>query len=128
VTRAEPTRLIIVDSVMNLFRTDYCGRGELAERQQRLNQYLSGLKKIAEEFAVAVVLVNQVTASPDSTFAGADAKKPIGGHVLAHASTVRIYLRKGKGEQRIAKIYDSPTMPEADAVFALAEGGVVDTD
>lgn len=124
----EPTRLIIVDSVMNLFRTDYCGRGELAERQQRLNQYLGTLKKIAEEFSVAVVLINQVTANPDSTFAGADAKKPIGGHVLAHASTTRIYLRKGKGEQRIAKIADSPTMPEADAIFALADGGVVDID
>jgi meiotic recombination protein DMC1 len=112
---------------MNLFRTDYCGRGELAERQQRLNQYLSGLKKIAEEFSVAVVLVNQVTANPDSTFAGAAAYKPIGGHVLAHASTVRLGLKKGKGEERIAKIHDSPTMPEADAVFTISEGGIVDS-
>ena len=36
----------------------------------------------------------------------ADPKKPIGGHVLAHASTTRISLRKGRGEVRIAKMYD----------------------
>lgn len=124
----EPTRLVIIDSIMNLFRTDYCGRGELAERQQRLNGYLSSLKKIAEEFGVAVVLTNQVVANPDSTFAGPDAKKPIGGHVLAHAATVRVSLRKGKAEQRFAKIYDSPTMPEAEAPFAVTEQGVVDSE
>lgn len=60
-------------------------------------------------------------------FAGADSKKPIGGHVLAHASTTRVYMRKGKGEQRIAKIYDSPSMPEAEAVVAIAETGIVDS-
>ena len=36
----------------------------------------------------------------------ADPKKPIGGHILAHASTTRLSLRKGRGELRIAKIYD----------------------
>lgn len=55
-----------------------------------------------------------------------DPRKPIGGHVLAHASTTRVYLRKGKGEQRLAKVVDSPSMPEAEASFALAEGGVVE--
>lgn len=123
-----PCRLIIVDSVMNLFRTDYIGRGELAERQQRLNQYLAQLKNIAEEYNVAVLLTNQVTANPDSSMFSGDSKKPIGGHVLAHASTTRLYLRKGKAEQRIAKLYDSPSLPEAEATFALAEGGVVEAD
>ena len=123
-----PCRLIIVDSVMNLFRTDYIGRGELAERQQRLNQYLAQLKNIAEEYNVAVLLTNQVTANPDSSMFAGDSKKPIGGHVLAHASTTRLYLRKGKAEQRIAKLYDSPSLPEAEATFALAVGGVVEAD
>lgn len=36
----------------------------------------------------------------------ADPKKPIGGHILAHASTTRLSLRKGRGEVRVAKIYD----------------------
>jgi meiotic recombination protein DMC1 len=55
-----------------------------------------------------------------------DAKKPIGGNILAHASTTRLYLRKGKGEQRICKVYDSPLIAESEATFQLAEGGVID--
>ena len=54
----------------------------------------------------------------------ADNKKPIGGHVLAHASTTRLYLKKGRGDERIAKLYDSPDMPEADCTFKIASGGV----
>lgn len=53
-------RLLVVDSIISLFRTDYCGRGELGERQQKLNQMLSRLIKIAEEFNVAVFITNQV--------------------------------------------------------------------
>lgn len=56
----------------------------------------------------------------------ADPKKPIGGHILAHASTTRIALRKGRGETRIAKIYDSPDQPESEATFAITEGGIAD--
>jgi len=56
----------------------------------------------------------------------ADAKKPIGGNILAHASTTRLYLRKGKGEQRICKIYDSPLLPETECTFQLGLGGVGD--
>lgn len=44
--------------------------------------------------------------------------------VLAHAVTHRISLRKGKGEQRIAKLVDSPALAEADASFCISEGGV----
>ena len=55
-----------------------------------------------------------------------DPKKPIGGHVLAHASTTRLSLRKGRGELRVAKIYDSPDMPEAEATYAISEGGITD--
>jgi meiotic recombination protein DMC1 len=54
--------------------------------------------------------------------------QPIGGHVLAHASTVRVYLKKGRGEQRIAKIYDSPDMPEAECTFQITNGGVANVD
>jgi len=46
--------------------------------------------------------------------------------VLAHASTTRVMLKKSKGEQRIAKIFDSPLMPEMDATFAISTGGITD--
>ncbi|KNC98933.1 meiotic recombinase Dmc1 [Spizellomyces punctatus DAOM BR117] len=109
-------RLVVIDSIIALFRTDYSGRGELAERQQRLNQMMAKLMRIAEEFNVAIFITNQMCADPGAglTFV-ADPKKPIGGHVLAHASTTRLYLRKGRGETRICKIYDSPDVPESEA-------------
>ena len=99
--------LQVVDSVMALFRVDFSGRGELADRQQRLAQLMSRLQKVSEEYNVAVFITNQMTADPGATMSfQADPKKPIGGNILAHASTTRIALRKGRGETRIAKIYD----------------------
>jgi len=126
--------VLIVDSIMAPFRVDYSGRGELciflltlAERQQVLGRTLSRLLKISEQFNIAVFLTNQVMSDPGGgTFAGADTRKPIGGNILAHASTTRLYLRKGKAEQRICKIYDSPMLAEGEAVFQLAEGGIID--
>uniref|UniRef100_A0A8C4VIJ8 Meiotic recombination protein n=1 Tax=Gopherus evgoodei TaxID=1825980 RepID=A0A8C4VIJ8_9SAUR len=120
-------KLLIIDSIMALFRVDFSGRGELAERQQKLAQMLSRLQKISEEYNVAVFVTNQMTADPGATMTfQADPKKPIGGHILAHASTTRISLRKGRGELRIAKIYDSPEMPENEATFAITAGGIGD--
>jgi meiotic recombination protein DMC1 len=120
-----PFRVLIVDSVMALFRVDYQGRGELSERQQRLGVVMSRLTKIACEFNVAVCVTNHVMADPSGmTFAGADNKKPIGGHVLAHASTTRLYLKKGKGENRVCKLTCSPYMPEAEATYSIGEGGI----
>ncbi|KAI8501107.1 PREDICTED: meiotic recombination protein DMC1/LIM15 homolog [Branchiostoma belcheri] len=120
-------KLLIIDSIMALFRVDFSGRGELADRQQKLAQMLSRLQKISEEYNVAVFVTNQMTADPGATMSfQADPKKPIGGNILAHASTTRISLRKGRGENRIAKIYDSPDMPESEATFAISNGGICD--
>ncbi|XP_022784949.1 meiotic recombination protein DMC1/LIM15 homolog [Stylophora pistillata] len=120
-------KLLIIDSIMALFRVDFCGRGELADRQQKLAQMLSRLQKLSEEFNVAIFITNQMTADPGATMSfQADPKKPIGGHILAHASTTRISLRKGRGETRIAKIYDSPDLPENEATFAVTSGGIAD--
>ena len=120
-------KLLIVDSIMALFRVDFSGRGELADRQQKLAQLLSRLQKIGEEYNVAVFVTNQMTADPGATMTfQADPKKPIGGHILAHASTTRVMLRKGRGECRIAKIYDSPDLPENEATFAITGGGISD--
>jgi meiotic recombination protein DMC1 len=119
-------KLLVIDSVMGCFRTDYQGRGELSDRQQKLGQYLDKVKAMAEQFNLAVLMVshshslhcyltdllrtNQVQSDPGASalFASADGRKPVGGHVLAHASTTRILLRKGRGEERVAKIIDSP--------------------
>ncbi|ODN92062.1 meiotic recombinase Dmc1 [Cryptococcus wingfieldii CBS 7118] len=118
-------KLLIVDSIMNLFRQDYSGRGELSERQQKLNQFLARLQKLSEEFNLAIVLTNQVQADPGAAamFAAASMAKPVGGHVLAHASATRIALRKGRGTERIAKLQDSPDMPEGEATYNLGSGG-----
>jgi len=118
--------VLIVDSATALFRTDYTGRGELAERQQKLAQFLRRLTRIADEFGVAVVMSNQVTASPDGAMFKGDSNKPIGGNIMAHAATTRIKLRKGRGDQRVAKIVDSPMLPEAEAVFAISATGITD--
>ncbi|PLB37713.1 recombinase DMC1 [Aspergillus candidus] len=112
-------RLLIIDSIMNCFRVDYCGRGELADRQQKLNQFLMKLAHMAEV---------QSDPGASALFAGADGRKPVGGHVLAHASTTRVLLRKGRGEERVAKIQDSPDCPEREATYVITNGGINDPD
>ncbi|KAF0986839.1 hypothetical protein HZS_2686 [Henneguya salminicola] len=120
--------LMIVDSATGLYRTDYSGRGELSARQMHLARFLRTLLRIADEFGVAVVLTNQVVAQVDgSALFQADSKKPIGGHIMAHASTTRLYLRKGRGETRICKIYDSPCLPESEAMFSIMPDGIGDS-
>ncbi|KAI5807651.1 Rad51-domain-containing protein [Peziza echinospora] len=120
-------RLLIVDSIMACFRVDFCGRGELADRQQKLNQMMSKLTHMAEEFNVAVFMTNQVQSDPGASalFAGADGRKPVGGHILAHASQTRILLRKGRGDERVAKLQDSPDCKEAEATYIISTGKVL---
>jgi len=120
--------LLIVDSATALYRTDYSGRGELSARQMHLARFLRALLRLADEFGVAVVMTNQVVAQVDgASMFQSDPKKPIGGHIMAHASTTRLYLRKGRGESRICKIYDSPCLPEAEAMFAINPDGIGDS-
>jgi len=119
--------VVVVDSATALYRTDYSGREELSSRQMHLAQFLRTLLRLADEFGVAVVITNQVVAQVDGgAMFQADPKKPIGGNIMAHASTTRISLRKGRGEQRVAKIYDSPCLPEGEATFAINPDGVGD--
>jgi len=121
-------RLLIVDSIMALFRVDFSGRGELSERQQKLAQMLSKLAKLSEEFNVVILITNQVQSDPGATmtFVAGGALKPIGGHILSHASATRIFLRKGRAEERVAKLVDSPDKPESEASYKLDEGGWAD--
>jgi DNA repair protein RAD51 len=113
---------------MALYRTDYTGRGELSARQMHLARFLRLLTRLADEFGIAVVITNQMVAMVDGGMTlMADPKKPIGGNIMAHASTTRLYLKKGKGNNRSCKIVDSPSMPETDAIFAIDTGGIVDS-
>ncbi|KAK0733405.1 DNA repair protein RAD51 [Lasiosphaeria miniovina] len=121
--------LLIVDSATSLYRTDFVGRGELSSRQTHLAKFMRTLQRLADEFGIAVVISNQVVAQVDggpSAMFNPDPKKPIGGNIIAHASTTRISLKKGRGETRIAKIYDSPCLPESDCLFAINEDGIGD--
>jgi DNA repair protein RAD51 len=119
--------LLIVDSATALYRTDFSGRGELSARQMSLAKFLRNLQKIADEFQVAVVITNQVVAQVDgNTFGGANDKKPIGGHIMAHASQTRLSLRKGQKEKRLCKVYDSPCLPEEEAAYAITDNGIDD--
>jgi len=120
--------VLIIDSIMALYRVDFSGRGELSERQQVLGKFMNRVIKIAEQFNLVVVLTNQVMADPSGGLTlGVPPPKPIGGHVLGHASTTRLYVRKGKGDQRVMKVYDSPSLPEGEAVYQLSNGGIRDT-
>lgn len=118
--------LLVVDSAMALFRTDFSGRGELSERQGQLAQFLRQLTRLAEEFGIAVVITNQVVANPDGMSFAKDANKPIGGNIMAHASTTRLKFKKGRGENRVCQIYDSPTLAESECAFSIGESGVDD--
>jgi DNA repair protein RAD51 len=118
--------LLVVDSATALFRTDYTGRGELSDRQVQMGLFLRQLTRLAEEFGVAVFITNQVVADPGGMSFAKDSTKPIGGNIMAHASTTRLRLRKGRGENRIMTVFDSPTLPEADAQFAVSATGVCD--
>lgn len=124
----EPYSLLIIDSITHNFRQEYNGRGELSIRQITLNKYLRQLQKIADTFGVAVVITNQVVAQVDGGIFAGDPTKPIGGHILGHSSTTRLYLKKSRGDTRICKIYDSPCLPAASCRFRISEGGICDLD
>src|SRR3989338_5658281 len=117
-------KLLVVDSLTAHFRAEFIGRGTLAERQQKLNKHMHTLSKIAMMYNLAVYVTNQVMARPDVFFG--DPTQAIGGHIVAHASTFRLYLRKGKKGTRVAKLVDSPNLAEGEASFTVDEGGVKD--
>ncbi|KAF9331235.1 recombinase rad51 [Podila minutissima] len=120
--------LLVVDSATSLYRTDFSGRGELSARQMHMARFLRNLQRLADEFGVAVVITNQVVAQVDggASMFNADPKKPIGGNIMAHSSTTRLSLRKGRGENRICKVYDSPCLPESEAMFSIGAHGIAD--
>jgi DNA repair protein RadA len=122
----EPIKLVIIDSLTAHFRAEFTGRGELADRQHKLNKYLHQLLKLAEQHNLAVYVTNQVMANPAMMFG--DPTTAVGGNIVAHASTYRMYLRRGKGGSRVAKLIDSPNLPDNECMFFLTEKGIRDEE
>ena len=119
------TKLLIIDSITAMFRQEFLGRGELAERQNAIGQHLAKLQRIAQNYDLAVLYTNQVLSDPAKSWG--DPTKPSGGHILGHTSTYRIYLKKS-GSKKIAKMEDSPEHPQAEALYKLTLSGVEDAD
>ncbi len=117
-------RLLVVDSLTSYFRSEYTGRALLAERQQKLNRHVHELQKLADLHDMAVVVTNQVLARVDMIFG--DQVAPAGGNIIAHQCTHRVFLRKAKANKRIARLVDSPYLPEGETVFSIEEGGITD--
>ncbi|MEA1993298.1 MAG: DNA repair and recombination protein RadA [Euryarchaeota archaeon] len=115
-------KLVIIDSLTSTFRSEYVGRGTLAERQQKLGRHLRKLHQLADVYDACIFVTNQVSATPDAYFG--DPTRPIGGHILGHSATMRIYLRKSKKGRRIARLVDSPSLPEGEAIFLITGGGI----
>lgn len=122
--KEKKVKLMIVDSLTSHFRAEYIGRGALAERQQILNRHMHDLLDFATLNNAVIAVTNQVAAKPDAFFG--DPNRPIGGHIVGHTATFRIYLRKGKAGKRVARLVDSPNLPEGEAVFAVTEDGIID--
>ncbi|MDD4185229.1 MAG: DNA repair and recombination protein RadA [Candidatus Methanomethylophilaceae archaeon] len=123
-SKTKKIKLLIVDSLTSHFRAEYIGRGALAERQQMLNRHMHDLLSFATLNNAAIAVTNQVSSKPDAFFG--DPTRPIGGHIVGHTATFRIYLRKGKAGKRVARLIDSPNMPEGEAVFTITEDGIKD--
>jgi len=119
-------KLLIVDSLTAQFRAEYIGRGTLSERQQKLNKHMRVLQKVAEMSNIAVLVTNQVMSRPDILFG--DPTEPVGGNVVGHASKTRLYLRKSKEDKRVAKLVDSPSLPDGEAIYRITENGIEDLD
>ena len=120
----ENIKLLIVDSLTSKFRSEFVGRGTLSARQQKLNKHLHSLQRVADLYNIPVYMTNQVMSDPAILFG--DPTRPIGGHILGHQSTYRVYLRKSKGDKRIARLVDSPCLPEGEVIFNIKSAGLVD--
>ena len=118
----KPVKLVIIDSLTGLFRAEYAGRGTLAGRQQKLNRHMHDLFKLIDSLNAVGLVTNQVMSNPAALFA--DPTKPVGGNIVGHTATFRIYLRKSKGGKRIARLVDSPNLPDGEAAFAVETAGL----
>jgi DNA repair protein RadA len=127
VIKENGVRLIIVDSLTSHFRSEYLGREMLQERQQKLNKHMHMLIRLSRAFNAVAVVTNQVMSKPDVFFG--ESVHPVGGHIVAHTSHTRVFLRKSaRGPVRIARLVSSPHLPEGEGIFKVTERGIEDID
>jgi DNA repair protein RadA len=127
VIKENRVRLIIVDSLTSHFRSEYLGREMLQERQQKLNKHMHRLIRLSRAFNAVAVVTNQVMSKPDAFFG--DGIHPVGGHIVAHTSHTRVFLRKSaRGPIRIARLVSSPYLPEGEGIFRVSERGIEDVN
>ena len=124
IKQGDNVKVVIVDSLTSHFRAEFVGRGTLADRQQKINKHMHTLMRLADKHNVLIYVTNQVMSKPDMFFG--DPTTAIGGNIVGHNSTYRIYLRKGKKGCRVAKMVDAPNLPENEASFMITEGGIID--
>lgn len=117
-------KLIIVDSVIANFRSEFTGRGTLADRQQLMGKHLSELATFASNNNAVVYVTNQVAARPDAFFG--DPNNPTGGNIMGHDNANRLYMRPGKQGKRVIKLTKAPDMPVGECVVQLSDKGVED--
>jgi len=127
VVKKNKIRLIIIDSLTAHFRSEYIGREMLAERQQKLNKHMHRLARLARAFNAVAVVTNQVLAKPDQFFS--NAVEAAGGHIVAHTSHTRVYLRRtASSTVRIARLVSSPYLPEGERLFKITDNGIEDVE
>ncbi|MBT8171934.1 DNA repair and recombination protein RadA, partial [Candidatus Bathyarchaeota archaeon] len=127
VIKENGVRLIIIDSLTSHFRSEYLGREMLQERQQKLNKHMHMLIRMARAFNSVAVVTNQVMSKPDAFFG--EGIHPVGGHIVAHTSHTRVFLRKSaRGTVRIARLVSSPYLPEGEGIFRVSERGIEDVN
>ena len=128
VCKEHDVKMVIVDSMLAHLRGEYLGRGTLAERQGILGGMLGKLLRLAGANKVAIVLTNQVQAKVDGSGAYGDPNQAAGGHVMAHACTIRCRFWKGRANTRLVSVIDSSYLPEEKVRVAITEAGITDED
>lgn len=122
----ENVRLVVIDSIIALYRAEFKGRGMLAARQQRINYLIDWLKRYAYKYGVSIVYTNQVLSQPVPW--GTVQKTPTGGNIIAHAATHRFVMRYSAREDKgYLECIDSPVIPRGTTInYRIAKGGLED--
>lgn len=124
INEGDNIKLLVIDSLMEHFRTEFAGRGALSDRQIALGRHTAEIKRLAVKNNIVAYITGQVMANPGQLFG--DPIKAIGGNVYAHKIDYRLYLRKGKQGSRVAKLTESRDLPDGEAIFKITEKGVED--
>ena len=123
----ENIRLIVIDSIAAHFRAEFSGKESLPARAQALMTHASHIQRYAESYDLAVVTTNQVLASIDKFLGNTQSAEPALGFAWGHRPQTRIFLRKQKGNARIARIIDSSELPEQETLFYITADGIQDS-